>query len=365
MLTERPLEISDILTPALNRIQEIVQSDAACIHLGSPQEQSLRLISHAGLPPEAIIGLEEIAIGESFSAWLRRPDPDNVPSAELPAGIPDPFCFPGPNALLMGKLRAAGSTLGLISCYRSDAFTPSQASILAVIGELLGVVVENHRLTRQAEKLATVHERQRLARELHDAVSQSLYSLSLFARAAKDAREVGDEAKLLDSLEQLEHNSIQALREMRLLLYQLRSIALEDGSFEQAVRARLEMVELRLGIETTLGVEPDLVLEAGLEQELFRIVTEALNNSLHYASATRVAVGLGRAGGRLVLAVEDNGVGFDPERTREGMGLQSIRERLRAFQGTFEINSHPGRGTSLRMSIPEGVCGMEGVGSNG
>ena len=355
MLASSSREIADILSPALSRIQEISKSEAACIHLYRQEQEALELISHRGLSPEAISGLMQIPIEEHFIAWLERPEPDHTLYQSLPASIPDSFCFPGFQSMSISKLRAGGTTQGVVSCYRVSAepFTPFQTSMLTVIGELLGVAVENHYLAQETEKLATVHERQRLARELHDAVSQSIYSISLFARSAKDAREVGDDPKLGDSLEQLEENSIDALREMRLLLYQLRSIALEEADLQQAVGTRMEMVECRLGIEAVLDFDNQITLDAELEQELFRIITEALNNSLHHANASRVAVTLCQEDGQLKLAIEDNGVGFDRAQLQEGMGLHNIRERLIAYKGKFEIESHPGRGTRLEISIPE------------
>ena len=354
MLTGSSTDLSEILHPALSRIQEITGSEAAAIHLYSEEDEALVLSAQKGIPGDVIPDLERIPIGSPFKEWLENPDPDHTRTKALPSGVPDKFCLRGFESMMMSKLRAADTTQGVISCFRitDEPYTAFQTSMLAVIGELLGVVIENRRLTRESEKLATVHERQRLARELHDAVTQSVYSLSLFARSARDAYEEHEQGKLEDALEEIELNSIAALREMRLLLYQLRSLALEEADLHQAVDARFDMVERRLGINATLEIEPGLALEDSIEQEFFRIITEALNNSLHHANAEEVTVSLTEHGKMLRLTIEDDGSGFNPVEVREGMGLQNMRDRLQVFDGELRIISHPGGGTHLEINLP-------------
>lgn len=354
MLTSSASEISEILSPALARILEISGGEAACIHLYAPQAARLDLIAHRGFPARSLSGLVEIAMPPELLEWLEKPEPAFTGNQLQPRGIPGLFGHPDYRFFAISKLRAAGNTQGVITCYSGspDPFTPFQISMLAVIGELLGVAVENHHLGLESKKLATVQERHRLARELHDAVSQSVYSLSLFARSARDAQEAGDGEKLAVSLEQLEVNSLAAVREMRLLLYQLRALALEEGDLGKAVESRLELVERRSGMRAEVYIDERVELDPRVEQELFHVIIEALNNTLHYARAERVAVHLALEKGELALRVEDDGIGFDPARVRPGMGLQNMRERAEALLGTFELSSRPGEGTRIGLRLP-------------
>ncbi len=201
------------------------------------------------------------------------------------------------------------------------------------------------------------------ARELHDAVSQSLYSLVLYARSGRDAFEDGDQVKLEESLVQVELNSQAALREMRLLLYQLRSWSLEEGGFAGALRSRLDLVERRSGIRTDVSIDETIQVPIQIELELFRMVTEALNNALKHSSASHVSVVLKSGDSSIIMMVEDNGKGFDPALISAGMGLQNLRDRTALLGGNFGLTSAPGKGTSIRVEIPqEPPPGRDGIG---
>jgi signal transduction histidine kinase/HAMP domain-containing protein len=354
VLSSGTQDMPDILYPALSRIQEISRSEAVTIHLYSPEEKVFELVAQRGIPEASIKSLERIPLRDDLSKWLHHPESDHGTKNKFPAGIPQEFHLPGFGLVLISKLRAAGDTLGVISCYRASdqPFTPFQSSILEIIGELLGVVVQNQRLTQEAGKLATVQERQRLARELHDAVSQSIYSLSLFARSAKDALEAGDKEKLLTNLDQLETNSLSALKEMRLLLYQLRTIALEEGDLVHAIETRFDLVERRSGIQAGIHFDDHLHLPPRIEQECFRVITEALNNALYYAEASRVFVDVHPENEHILVAVEDDGIGFDPSQIRAGLGMQNMRERAESLNGTVDITSQQGQGTCIYLRIP-------------
>jgi signal transduction histidine kinase len=282
-------------------------------------------------------------IDRSDEGWSsgasRHPEVFELPEFQSDAHIP---------------LRARGKIQGLLSCYRisQTPFNPYQVFFLNAIGEQLGLAVENHRLRLKTEEIATLQERQRLARELHDAVSQSIYSLTLFARAGRDAFKSGDQVKLLDSLEQLEINSLAALKEMRLLLYQLRSLVLEKGGLLQAIESRFNLVERRSGIQAVIAMDESVNLPNRVEQELFLLISEALNNSLKHASANQVSVSLQPENGHMVLVIWNNGRSFDPSQALGGMGLENMRERAVTLGGQFMITSQPDSGTWIRVEIP-------------
>ena len=204
----------------------------------------------------------------------------------------------------------------------------------------------------EAGRNAVLEERHRLARDLHDAISQSLYGVMLFARASRDAQEVADWDKLRDGLKEIEENSLQTLKEMRLLLYQLRPISLDQGGLEAALDRRFGQVERRMGIAATVDLEEGLGLTREIEQAIYLIATEALNNSLKHSNSNVVHMHLGRHNGGVQLFIEDNGRGFDLSRPTAGMGINNIQERAVILGGSLEIRSEPGSGTQICLNIP-------------
>jgi signal transduction histidine kinase len=208
----------------------------------------------------------------------------------------------------------------------------------------------------RVEELAIAAERNRLARDMHDSVTQSLFSLTLFTQAALERADVGDLDRVRQSLSRIADTAQRGLKEMRLLVYELRPLALEDEGLVGALRHRLEMVEGRSGVRTRLLVEPqgEVELPAGLEKDLYRIAQEALNNTLKHAKASSVTVRLGVVDGRrLEFEVSDDGCGFDPGTAGEkgGLGLTSIRERVEGMGGELTVISSPGEGTKLRVHV--------------
>ncbi|UCC54410.1 MAG: HAMP domain-containing protein, partial [Anaerolineaceae bacterium] len=204
-----------------------------------------------------------------------------------------------------------------------------------------------------AEETAVLAERQRLARDLHDAITQSLYGVMLFARASRDAQEAGEIAKLTETLEEIEINSLQTLKEMRLLLHQLRPSSLDRGGLAQAISRRFDQVERRLGITTTADINKNLDLSRRKEESLYMIATEALNNSLKHGNAREVRVCIDQINGDVQLIVEDNGQGFDKTQPTAGMGLKNMRERANLAGGDIEIWTEGGNGTRINVTIPQ------------
>ena len=217
------------------------------------------------------------------------------------------------------------------------------------------------RLREQAAREATLTERQRLAQDLHDVITQTLYGLTLMARTSREALREGNMQTLSESLEGIEENALVAQRDMRVLLYQLGPLALptQDG-LGVVLKDRLRRVERRLGLETELRIDPAITLEADMVEALYYIITEALNNSLQHAAATHVAVSLVRRGDRLAIEVEDNGCGFRSDRVEPGMGLAQIAKRARLLNADLIIDTTPGSGTRIALLLPpekEGAAG--------
>ncbi len=217
------------------------------------------------------------------------------------------------------------------------------------------------RLRQQAAREATLAERQRLAQDLHDVITQTLYGLTLMARTGREALRECDAELLANSLEGIEENALLAQRDMRVLLYQLGPLALstQDG-LEMVLKDRLRRVEQRLGMETTLHFDSTITLEAGVVESLYYVITEALNNSLRHAAATQVTVSLGRSSDKLLLEVRDNGRGFRSKKIEPGMGMAQIARRARALKADLAIDATPGGGTRIKLLLPDETGGANG-----
>lgn len=201
---------------------------------------------------------------------------------------------------------------------------------------------------------AISEERARLARDLHDAVTQSIYSLTLLAEAGQRMIKNGDIQQAESNNYRLREIAQQALQEMRLLVYELRPQVLRSEGLIGALEHRLEAVERRAGIDARLVVDEELKIPAELEVELLHISQEALNNALKHSKASEVVLSLRTDEANLRLEVKDNGQGFTPElaRAKGGMGLTNMNERVEKIGGKLTIQSGPDSGTTIQVIAP-------------
>ncbi|NLG85181.1 MAG: sensor histidine kinase [Firmicutes bacterium] len=211
-------------------------------------------------------------------------------------------------------------------------------------------------LLQDRARLAVMEERNRLARDLHDSLTQAIYSLNLYGEAAGRLLAAGEVQTAAAHLAEIRAAARQALREMRLLVFALRPPALEQEGLVVALGARLEAVEARAGIRAELKAEGIDRLAPAVEEGLYRIAQEALNNILKHAQATQVTVRLVRQGGAVIMEIADDGVGFDPLKGegQGGLGLSGMAERAAALGGRLSIESAPGGGTVVRVEVKDG-----------
>ena len=196
-----------------------------------------------------------------------------------------------------------------------------------------------------------------MARDLHDSVTQALYGVTLYAEAANRQIAVGETDMAVQNLNELRATAQEALREIRLLIFELRPPVLEEQGLAAALQARLESVEGRSGLKTVLDVEnkPKARLPMDTEMGLYRIAQEALNNVLKHAQAQEVQVRLQDlpAEHKVVLEIADDGLGFDASNGHGSgrLGLHTMRERAALLDGDLIISSEPGKGTRIRVEI--------------
>ena len=201
-----------------------------------------------------------------------------------------------------------------------------------------------------AEKNARLAERSRISRELHDSISQDLFSISALAGGLRKALPAG--SPLQPQLETLSKTVGSAIQEMRALLLELRPTALEEKGLVPALADLCDAYEVRVGVRVRKDLAP-IVLDPAVEQAVFRIAQEGLSNAVRHSEADEIEVRLRQDGAQAELTVADNGRGFDHEDAPEhGLGLKLIAERIRELGGSLAIESGPGRGTALRVLLP-------------
>jgi len=240
--------------------------------------------------------------------------------------------------------------LAILSSQPDRRLNPGEVSLAGTIASQVAVAIENARLYEHAMSIAVDIERQRLRRELHDSVTQLLYSMTLLTDAWAARAAEGTLDNIAGRIRQLGAVSRQALRDLRLLIYQLRPAALEEVGLINALRRRLESVEQRLGIATHITAEGNLSkLSQFLDEQVFAIAQEALNNALRHAGASQVDVRIRLDADQVTLTIHDDGHGFDLTEQSAGMGLVTMRERAAAAGGTLTINSTLWQGTTVEM----------------
>ncbi len=248
------------------------------------------------------------------------------------------------------------NAIGLISMQSSQPgyYTERSARIATAIAALAAIALENARLYEQAQDRAALDERQRLARELHDSVSQALYGIALGARTARALLD-RDPTQAAEPLDYVLSLTDTAMEEMRALILELRPESLEREGLASALRKLAEATQhrQRLIVQAHICNEPAIALEA--KQAFYRIAQEALHNIIKHANATTIDLTLETAPDAVTLTVADDGAGFDPGANFPGhLGLRSMRERMARLGGDLSITSTPGQGATIRatLSIP-------------
>jgi signal transduction histidine kinase len=240
---------------------------------------------------------------------------------------------------------------------RRDAETARQES-QTLLGELQQAHRELQVYAAQAEELAAVKERNRLARELHDSVTQTIFSLTLTAEAARILLE-RDPTQAGAQIDRLLELAQSALAEMRSLISHLRPKTVAEAGLIPALRQHVAERGSQDGLAVVLNLEgfaeDDTRLPQETEEALFRIVQEALNNVVKHAQTDQAEIWLHLGDELVSLLIEDSGVGFDPTHVSSGtshLGLTSMRERVKALGGRLEIESQPGEGTHIKVEVP-------------
>jgi len=245
-------------------------------------------------------------------------------------------------------LQSGQEKFGILNVASKDtvSFTEADLDLLESVAFQLGSAIKRILLVNEQQKIALVQERNRLARDLHDSVNQLLFSVTLTARAGV---EMTDDTDIKGTFKEIQNLTQEALNEMRALIWQLRPHGLESGILE-AIKVYAEM----LGLNIQVSVNGVLQFPSRVEEALFRMTQEALNNVRRHAGVTDVQLFVTVTQTDVLLVVKDEGRGFvvDSHKGLPSIGLQSIRDRAESLGGTADWVSEIGKGTELLIRLP-------------
>ena len=243
--------------------------------------------------------------------------------------------------------------MGVLILARTEAtgFIADEIVRLGVVTEELASFIYSDRKRKSDIALA---ERHRLAQDLHDSITQKLYGLVTLTEAVKLGLESGAPLNENNMVERISENARQALREMRLFLFELEPVDIDRDGLVSTIQQRLASVEGRSGIQARMVTEGEILLSTDKETEVYYIVEEALNNILKHANAKSVLVKMKPRKESIFLEIVDDGVGFDPDNVKiGGKGLRNIKERAKRIKGKLKIVSSPKQGTKITLVIPQ------------
>ena len=323
------------------------------------QEDGWLTVTHSeGVPefPFNRLPVQESFAGRAFQTgshvWVNIRESNPEETVQKLQGYP---WIEGVTSLFVVPLRVETKVIGVINILdKPGEVTQEDERIIDLFADQAAIIIEHIRLQDQAEQLAVLQERQRLARELHDSVTQALYSVTLYADAARIAYSAQMWDALERNLKEVRNMAREAMYDMRLLVFELRPFMLETEGLVSVLRARLAAVENRAGLKTEVLVEGERRLPIAIEEELYRIAQEGLNNVVKHAKAKYVRIHIQYEDESTSLEVIDDGLGFDTKTADQsgGFGLQGIKERIQHLGGSLEIESAPMKGTRLSVRVP-------------
>ncbi len=349
-------------------LRDTAAAIARSLQLDDVIEQALRGVEQLFDHRRSRVALYDID-GVLELAGLRVPGGTDVHEFEPHTPVPDlstdagkprahgerPCPHLGDDGTVILPLQVADRLLGFLAVEPNPGagFTTDEIGLLATIADQAASAISNSRALVMARSLAAIEERQRLANDLHDSVSQTLWTASLVAETlARSANLTDDEAKQVGRLRLL---TTGALSEMRTLLLELRPNVIEETPLADLVRQLASAFESRKSASCTVDLGPLPEVLPGVKVALYRIVQESLNNVARHAEATKVRITLSCSQDRLRLEVTDDGIGFDTNRPPEHLGQRIMAERARAIGAELSVCSSVGSGTSVTVTVSDVV----------
>jgi nitrate/nitrite-specific signal transduction histidine kinase len=348
-VVSRSLDLEEVLASALEEITNSLPFENGAAY--QVEGDRVQRVTHCSLPEETCAAFDQLQHMDEDTKELAI----HVTSDLIDADLRSHLEASDIHMVVTLPLVAKGKHLGLLALGARvvSSFSPEDLALLRSIAEQVAVAVENARLYAQAEEAAVAEERSRLARDLHDAVTQTLFSTSLIAEALPQIYDANP-AEGRRRANELRELTRGALAEMRTLLLELRPHALAEARLEDLLRQLADAVIGRARIPVALTVQGGGRLPATVQISFYRIAQEALNNIVKHAHAAHIDIFLSLNAASAELIIQDNGVGFEPGAIQgDHFGTHIMRERATASGAFLSIDSSPGKGTRIHVEWQE------------
>jgi nitrate/nitrite-specific signal transduction histidine kinase len=348
----RHLELAQLLQTLIDVAVEILEADKGALLVWDDAQERLVVRASRGFRPETLaqmsFGREQGTVGRVISSG----DPIVVEDVQADDTVARRITDPeGIRSFMHFPIKIEGRIFGVfnVDYSRPRGFGHEEQRLFAALAQRAALAIENAQLYGQAKQVAVLEERQRLARELHDAVTQTLFSASLIAEVLPRIWQRNpDQGR--QRLAELHELTKGALAEMRSLLLELRPSALEEAELGDLLQQLADSFIGRSRVPVALEVEAACRLPVETKVALYRIAQEALNNVAKHAGAAHVSVRLACEDDGVTLQIRDDGAGFDPSDVApERLGLEIMQERAAAIGAAFTVDSQPGHGTQVTV----------------
>jgi signal transduction histidine kinase len=354
------------LDAVLQRIIELAVdlTDARYGALGvlTPDGRSIDDFITVGITPEERAALGDPPSGHGLlGALIHEARTLRIPDiAADPRSVGFPPNHPPMTSLLGARITGRGTVFGniyLTDKQGAEMFDEEDERVLVVLATQAAIAVENARLVdeterqnRELQRLQVLEERERIGKELHDGVIQSLFAVGMNLQGLASS---SSDAEIAARLEGAVEDVDQAIRDLRNYIFGLRPGILADRQLDQALKEMATEFGSRSRVVTIVDVDGEAAAElASRAGDVVQLAREALSNVGRHAEATTCRVSLRRRDSGFVLEVDDDGRGFDVETTTWGMGLRNLRERAESLGGTLEVATTPREGTTVRATLP-------------
>ena len=357
------LELDKVLHSVVEKARALLQSQGAALCLSQPGSDGLEVRAVSG--PVQPSGMK---IEARWPRCVTEPEGCLCPGSEACS-----ICLildGGPLAAgLAAPLKRGDNIIGALCVGRKEvrAYQPEERELLEGLAAQAAIAIENARLYADVRSLATLQERERIAREMHDGLAQALGFLRFRLKTLEDRIEAGGQPPVTAELAEMKIVAGKAFEEVRQSIFGLRTMVSRSLGLLPTLTEYLHEFSAQHGIQVDLQVQEDRVpgFSSAEETQLVRIIQEALTNIWKHAKATRAVIRFGVQNGDREVTIQDNGRGFEPERIRKGaasrFGLETMRERAEGLGGGLEIESRPGAGTTVTIRLPR-LTGRNGDG---
>jgi nitrate/nitrite-specific signal transduction histidine kinase len=352
-VASRSLDVPEILAEALHITLDQMGFTAGAAFTIDSDTQRSNLITNQGFDSDAVLAL----VNHDTAVFDSEITDNGIKVSTIKISIlqdeslVEAFTHSNIQMIVSVPLSTKGVDLGLFLLGKPNPIplASEQRTLLASIGQQLGVALENARLYEQAEQTAITAERSRLARELHDAVTQTLFSANLIAdvipRIWKRNPEEG-----MQNLEELRQLTRGALAEMRTLLLEMRPESLERADIKSLLTQLADAFIGRVRVPLSLDIQGDCDLTHEKKLAFYRVAQEALNNIAKHSGARQVDLHLECHPGQMSMLIKDDGLGFDPLTiTPDHLGIAIMRERANSIEASLKIESQVGQGTTIKL----------------